>query len=106
VELIKRRRALRRPLDSLLRRVGRPPLLPRDFTVRRHRPGRLRDALEGTGFDLVGDVYFHFLPWPRPFDQLLPRLTSWLGRPMERLGRTPLGILAEGYLALAVKRGA
>lgn len=103
VEHLKRQSWFRRFLNGALGKLGRPPVVPRNFSVRRHRPGRFRAALMRAGFRVVDEVYFHFLPWPRPFDKLLPRASASLGGRMESLGRTPLGVLAEGYLVLAVK---
>ena len=105
VELLKRQRWFRTPVNALLGRLGRPPVLPRHFDVRRHRPARFRSALEKAGFRILDDVYFYFLPWPRPLDQLLPGASAAIGSRMERLGRSRLGLVAEGYLTLSVKPG-
>ena len=105
VELLKRQGWFRKPFNKTMERLGWRPVVPRHFVVRRHRPGRFRAALAAAGFRVVDDVYFHFLPWPRPMDKLLPRASAFLGGRMERLGRSRLGVVAEGYLALAAKDG-
>ncbi|HEY8154138.1 MAG TPA: methyltransferase domain-containing protein [Myxococcota bacterium] len=103
IEFLKRRAALLGAFNALWTRLGRPPVRARHFPVRRHRPGRLREAFAAAGFKLEDGVYFHFLPWPHPLDQLFPRLSARLGAPLERFGRGPLGVLGEGYLAVGEK---
>jgi len=105
VEFLKRRRWFLAPLNAALARVGRPGAHPRHFRVRLHRPARFRAQLASAGFELVDGVYFHFLPWPRPLDQMLPGATAKLGGRMEGLGRSPLGVIGEGYLTLSRKPG-
>lgn len=98
VEALKRRDAVRGALNALLARRGRPLLRARHFPVRRHRPAAFRAALADAGFTLRDAVHFHFLPWPRPLDRLLPGPSARLGAWLERFGRGPAGVLAEGYL--------
>jgi ubiquinone/menaquinone biosynthesis C-methylase UbiE len=105
VEVLKRQRWFRRSFNRTMEGLGRRPIVPRHFVVRKHRPGRFRDALSAAGFRVVDQVYFYFLPWPRPIDKLLPRASATIGDRMERLGRSPMGVIAEGFLALAVKDG-
>lgn len=103
IEFVKRQKKLLTAINRLWTRNGRAPIRPRHFTVRRHRPGQLRDALARAGFDVVDQVHYHFVPCPRPIDALAPRLTERLGDRMESLGRGPLGFLADGYLVVARK---
>jgi SAM-dependent methyltransferase len=104
VESAKRCAPLLRAFNSVWERLGRRPVAPRYFKVRRHAPGRFRAALSDGGFRLEDATYFHFLPWPGPFNQLFPGASARLGRRMERYGRSRIGPIAEGYLALASKR--
>jgi len=103
IEFLKRRAGLLRAFNALWTRLGHPPVRARHFPVRRHRPGRLRAAFLAAGFRVRDGVYFHFLPWPHPLDRLLPGASARLGAPLERFGRGPLGVLAEGYLAVGEK---
>jgi len=103
VEFLKRQNWFRRPYNALWERLGQRPILPRNFTVRLHRPARFKRALAAAGFALIDDLYFYFLPWPRPLDQFFPGPSHAIGRRMESLGRSPLGLLAEGYLTLSRK---
>lgn len=104
IEFMKRREWFRRPFNLVWQRLGHRPLLPRHFNVRKHRPAELRSGLTAAGFTLEDDLYFFFLPWPRPFDRLVPRASALLGGWMEeRLARSWLGPLAEGYLTISCK---
>lgn len=104
IEPMKRSDLFRRPLNAVLTRIGREPVLSRDFPVRRHKPSTFRATLADAGFGLVDDVFFHFLPWPRPLDKLAPTTTASLGRRLEKLGRSPIAGLGEGYLTLSAKK--
>jgi ubiquinone/menaquinone biosynthesis C-methylase UbiE len=103
VECLKRKSWFRRPFNAIWQRLGQRPILPRNFRVRLHRPGQFRASIREAGFSLVDDVYFYFLPWPRPMDQLFPGPSHSIGRRLEPLGRSPLGAIAEGYLTLSKK---
>jgi ubiquinone/menaquinone biosynthesis C-methylase UbiE len=105
VEFLKRRAWFREPINVLLARLGRRPVLARTFKIRKHATGRFRRSLAAAGFELRDELYFHFLPWPRPMDQIMPKASAALGSRMERLARSRLGILGEGYLTLSAKRG-
>lgn len=98
VEAAKRRPALARVAQRL-----RPEhrVRARHFAVRRHRPAALRHSLAAAGFDRVRGRYFYLLPWPHPFDRLFPRATARCNRWLEPWSDSPLGWLAEGYLAVA-----
>lgn len=103
IEPLKRQAWFRTPFNALRESLGRPPILPRHFRVRKHRPAAFRAAIRDAGFTMLDEVYFHFLPWPRPFDRLAPGLTRSLGETMERRARGAIAPLGEGYLILARK---
>lgn len=105
VEYLKRREGLLRAFNKIWEKRGNTPVLPRHFVVRRQRPSEIRSLLEKSGFQLEHEIYFYFMPWPHPFDRLLPGPTEWLGRRMERLRESPLGPLGEGYLIVSSKAG-
>jgi ubiquinone/menaquinone biosynthesis C-methylase UbiE len=106
IEWLKRQSWFRVPFNAVWERLGHGPLLPRDFVVRKHRAAAFRRSLAQAGFRLEDQLYFHFLPWPRPFDRLLPRLSVRLGEKMENpLARSRFGWLGEGYLTLSRRPG-
>jgi ubiquinone/menaquinone biosynthesis C-methylase UbiE len=104
IEFLKRRRLFLSAFNAVWQRLGHAPVLPRHFHVRRHRPSALRASLAQHGFELVDSLYFFFLPLPRPFDKFFPSFATKVGARMERLARTSLGALGEGYLTLSRKR--
>jgi SAM-dependent methyltransferase len=104
VEFLKRRRRLVALFNAGWTRLGRAAVRPRPFAVRRHRPARVRSQLAEAGFEIVDSLFFHFVPWPHPLPLLAPALSDPLGERMERWGRSPLGLLADGYLVVARKR--
>ncbi len=107
IESLKRQAWFRRPFNLAWERLGHGPLLPREFAVRKHRPGSFRHSLAQAGFTLKEDLYFHFLPLPRPFERLLPGLSNRIGESMDKhLARTGFGVLGEGYLTLSAKTAA
>ena len=104
IEFLKRQAWFRRPFNLVWERLGHGALLPRNFRVRRHRPAFFRHSLAQAGFTLKEDLYFHFLPCPRPFERLLPDLSNRIGEWMdEHLARSGFGVLGEGYLTLSAK---
>jgi ubiquinone/menaquinone biosynthesis C-methylase UbiE len=104
IEFLKRQAWFRRPFNLVWQRLGHGALLPRNFRVRKHRPASFRHSLTKAGFALKEDLYFHFLPFPRPFERLLPDLSTRMGEWMdEHLARSGFGILGEGYLTLSAK---
>jgi ubiquinone/menaquinone biosynthesis C-methylase UbiE len=103
IEFFKRRAWFRRPFNAVWTRLGHGPLIPRHFRVRRHRPAALRKSLAQAGFALCDDLFFFFLPWPRPLDKVFPRWTSSLERKLEAFARSWLGPMGEGYLTLSAK---
>lgn len=98
VEAAKRQPWLVRAVQTL-----RPehPVRPRNFPVRRHRPAVFRRRLASAGLEVVRGQYFYLLPWPHPFDRLFPHATARLNNRLEPWSSSPLGWLAEGYLAIA-----
>jgi ubiquinone/menaquinone biosynthesis C-methylase UbiE len=104
IEFLKRQAWFRRPFNLVWERLGHGTLLPRNFRVRKHRPASFRRSLATAGFALQEDLYFHFLPCPRPFERLLPNLSNRIGEWMdEHLARSGFGVLGEGYLTLSAK---
>jgi ubiquinone/menaquinone biosynthesis C-methylase UbiE len=103
VEAVKRRPRFLSAFNRWWTRLGRPAVRPRHFRVRTQSPARTRQLLTELGLELSGERYFHFLPLPRPLDRLFPRMSAAVGRRMDRLARTPLAPLAEGYLLVAHK---
>jgi len=103
VEWFKRQPAVLAAANRLRVRVGRPIVRARHFRVRKQTRRELCAELQRAGMSIRGEWYFHFLPWPRPVDKLLPGLSAAIGARMERLGETWLGPLGEGYLSLARK---
>ncbi|MGH8520586.1 MAG: methyltransferase domain-containing protein [Gammaproteobacteria bacterium] len=103
VEFLKRQRWFLRPFNAVWRRLGHRPVLSRHFRVRRHRPANLMRSLAEAGFVLRDQVYFYFLPWPRPLDRLFPKATAAVERSLEPYGRSWIGTFAEGYLTLSIK---
>jgi hypothetical protein len=72
--------------------------------VRKHRPASFRHSLARAGFALKEELYFHFLPCPRPFERLMPGLSNRMGEWMDdHLARSGFGALGEGYLTLSAK---
>jgi ubiquinone/menaquinone biosynthesis C-methylase UbiE len=107
IEFLKRQAWFRGPFNLVWQRLGHGPLLPRNFFVRKHRPGSFRQSLAEAGFTLKEDLYFHFLPLPRPFERLFPKLSNRVGAAMdEHLARSGFGVLGEGYLTLSAKSAA
>jgi ubiquinone/menaquinone biosynthesis C-methylase UbiE len=103
IEFITKRKRLLSVFNLVWQRLGQDSVLARDFHIRRHKPSELRKSLIESGFIFVDGFYFHFMPWPRPFDQLFPRATSFLGQKLERFRGTCIGPLGEGYLTLSRK---
>jgi ubiquinone/menaquinone biosynthesis C-methylase UbiE len=104
IEFLKRQAWFRRPFNLVWERLGHGALLPRNFRVRKHRPASFRHSRARAGFTLKEDLYFHFLPCPRPFERLLPDLSNRIGEWMDNhLARSGFGVLGEGYLTLSAK---
>jgi ubiquinone/menaquinone biosynthesis C-methylase UbiE len=104
IEFLKRQAWFRRPFNLVWEGLGHGALLPRNFHVRKHRPASFRHSLAQAGFTLKEDLYFHFLPCPRPFERLLPNLSNRIGAWMDaHLARSGFGVLGEGYLTLSAK---
>lgn len=103
LEALKRRPRVLRTLNRWCAWLGRPPIRPRHFRVRAQSPARTRRLVTRLALEITRERYFHFLPLPHPLDHLLPRFSAAVGRRMDRLARTPLALLAEGYLLVARK---
>jgi ubiquinone/menaquinone biosynthesis C-methylase UbiE len=101
VEPLKRQYWFRVPFNSIWQRMGHPPILPRHFPVRMHRPRAFCAELRRADFQVRDQLFFHFLPWPRPLDRVAPSVTHRLGEAMERQARGVLGLWGEGFLVLA-----
>ncbi len=101
IEALKRRPAVTRGLSRWRARRGEPPVVPRHFKVRMHRPAEFRERLSAAGFEVVADRYFCFSLWPHPAERVLPRISA---HTEARLARSPSRLargLAAGYIALA-----
>ncbi|WP_162604977.1 class I SAM-dependent methyltransferase [Geomonas terrae] len=104
VEFLKRRHMFLRCFNRIWTRLGKEPVLPRSFRVRRHRPSRFRKSLRQAGFEVLAAEFFHFMPWPRPLDKFFPKATTRLGDKLEQLCKTNLAFLGEGYLVVCTKQ--
>jgi ubiquinone/menaquinone biosynthesis C-methylase UbiE len=104
IEAFKRTNWLRKPFNSLWQKLGHGPIIARHFAVRKHSPSAFKQSLKLAKFCLEDETYFHFLPWPRPINRLLPKISNYLGNKMEKLGNSRLGGLGEGYLAICRKK--
>jgi ubiquinone/menaquinone biosynthesis C-methylase UbiE len=104
IEFLKRQAWFRGPFNLVWQRLGHGALLPRNFPVRKHRPAAFRRSLAQAGFTLKEDLYFHFLPCPRPFERLMPDVSNRVGEWMDNhLARSGFGVLGEGYLTLSAR---
>jgi ubiquinone/menaquinone biosynthesis C-methylase UbiE len=103
IEWLKRRASFLAAVNALRRGVGAAELRARHFRVRKQTRAALHAELQKAGMSIQAECYFHFLPWPRPLDKLLPGLSTAIGSRMEPLGETWLGPLGEGHLSLARK---
>jgi SAM-dependent methyltransferase len=104
VESVKRQSWLLKTINTFWVRMGNDEIRPRYFKIRRHRPSQLRRKLSKCGCSIERASYFYMLPFPHPFDRLLPKLSDKLGRWMEPACDTFLGKLAEGYIVCARKQ--
>ncbi len=105
VEAIKRNETTLNACNWILRKMGRLPVRPRNFLVRKHRPQAFMDSVEKHGYRITKKGYFYVLPWPHPFDRIFPKASSVLGTRLEFLSRTCLGFIAEGFYIVAIKNG-
>jgi len=103
VEALKRRAWILNAVNRVWTKSGRTPIRARNFKVRRQRPGATRALLRELGFEVIDERYFHYLPFPHPFDRLFPGISASLGERMEGLAGTPLAGIAEGWLAVCQK---
>jgi len=105
VERAKRQEWLLAPFNRIWVARGNAAIRPRAFGIRRHRPAQIRASLCDARFELGASEFFYMLPWPHPFDRLLPGATARLGARLEGLCSGPLGTLAEGLVLTARKPG-
>lgn len=102
VEPLKRQAWFNRPFNAVRRKLGKPPILPRHFDVRLHRPSHFRAELAKAGFHLEDAMFFHFMPCPRPVAKVAPSVTNAIGARMESQARGWMGpVFGEGYLTLS-----
>lgn len=103
VESVKRQKWMLSIVNSIWTRMGHDEVRPRYFKIRRHRPSVLRKNIQTNGYSFNSGAYFYMLPWPHPFDRIFPVLTDKLGRILEPLSKTKLGLLSEGYIVCSSK---
>jgi ubiquinone/menaquinone biosynthesis C-methylase UbiE len=103
VEAIKRNRVMLNASNWILQKMGRLPVRPRNFLVRKHHPRAFVDSVEKCGYRITKKGYFYVLPWPHPFDRMFPKASSVIGTKLEFLSRTCLDIIAEGFYVVAIK---
>jgi ubiquinone/menaquinone biosynthesis C-methylase UbiE len=103
VEAVKRNRVTLNACNWILQTMGRLPVRPRDFLVRKHCPEAFVESVERHGYRVKKSGYFYVLPWPHPFDRIFPKASSVIGTRLEFLSRTRVGIISEGFYVVAVK---
>lgn len=80
--------------------IGLGTLQPKTFNIRKHSPFAFKKLLLMNGFVIIDSTFFYFMPFPHPFNHLLSSVSNWAGNKLEKLGKTKLGILGEGYLLI------
>lgn len=103
VEAIKRNKVTLNACNWILGKLGRLPVRPRNFPVRKHCPRAFGETVEKHGYRVARTGYFYVLPWPHPFDRIFPKASSAIGTRLEFLSRTCLGIISEGFYVVAIK---
>ena len=103
VEAIKRNKVTLDACNWILHKLGRLPVRPRNFSVRKHYPRAFVETVEKHGYRVAKTGYFYVLPWPHPFDRIFPKASSVIGTRLEFLSRTCLGIISEGFYVVAIK---
>jgi ubiquinone/menaquinone biosynthesis C-methylase UbiE len=103
IEALKRNKNTLAICNFILTRMGRTPVRPREFDVRKHYPKTFEEGIKSCGFEISSSGYFYMLPWPHPFDRLFPNLNSALNVKLECLASSSLGFLSEGFYVLAKK---
>lgn len=103
VEAIKRNTVTLNACNWILQKMGRLPVRPRNFLVRKHHPLAFIESVEKHGYRVTKKGYFYVLPWPHPFDRIFPKASSVIGTRLEFLSRTWLGIVSEGFYVVAIK---
>lgn len=105
VEYAKRQPSILRAVNALFGALGRRAVRARQFKVRKHSPRAFRRSVERTGFEVLRDGYFYFLPWPHPFDRLFPAMSDRIARRLDGLAGSRLRWLGEGYYVVGRKNG-
>ncbi len=98
-----KRTPLIKPINAFLVKTGKRPVRARTFKGDKHTPGEFREAIRGAGLEVLKIRYFYFLPWPHPFDRVFPKLNAALNRSFEWVAGSPIGVLSEGFVAVARK---
>jgi hypothetical protein len=88
-------------IPGLARRFG---VQPGSYRMRYDVIARFKRRLRAGGFDIERERFF-YLTLPRPLDRMVPRAAGKLERFFDGFMETPLRHLAEGYIAVARKRG-
>ena len=103
VDAIKRNEVTLYACNWILQKIGRLPVRPRNFYVRKHRPQAFIDSVEKYGYHVTRKAYFYVLPWPHPLDRIFPKASSVIGAKLEFLSRTRLSGISEGFYIVAIK---
>lgn len=104
VESVKRNDILRKFINVILTKLGGTPVRPREFQVRKHSMAEFNSNIENGNFEILTSGYFYALPWPHPFDRIMPNLSSKIGRLLEKLAGTPVKYTFEGIYVIAKKK--
>jgi ubiquinone/menaquinone biosynthesis C-methylase UbiE len=103
VEALKRRPTVLSGISRWRSWRGEPPVQPRYFQVRTHRPEELRQELRDSGFQLLSEVFFYFTPWPHPLEKVLPGVSQATEQRLANRATRLSKWLAAGYITLSVK---
>jgi SAM-dependent methyltransferase len=72
-----------------------------NWDSRQHNPNDFVATLRAHGFDVVRKRFAHFYFLPEPLPAFLPRVEAFVGKSMERLSATPLGVLGSSAIISA-----
>jgi ubiquinone/menaquinone biosynthesis C-methylase UbiE len=103
VEALKRRPAVLTGISRWRSWRGEPPVQPRYFRVRTHRPEELRRKLQESGFRLANELFFYFTPWPHPLEKVLPGVSPSMEKRLTNRATSLSRWLAAGYITVSVK---
>jgi ubiquinone/menaquinone biosynthesis C-methylase UbiE len=70
------------------------------FNIRKHSPKKFQQTLQNLDYEIIDSLYFYFSPVPYPFNLFMKKLWDQIGIKMDKLGKTKLGFLGEGYLVM------